>query len=200
MNYGLLLIPLLTAFTGWFVIRLVLWALFHPREPKKILGFTLQGVFPAQQENLATQAGKYASTAFSLDDIERKISDPKNFDNVKPIIESHIDDFLRNKLKEQMPMISMFIGDKTIQSLKTVFIQEIENLFPQVMQQFGGNLKKEFNLEEMVSSKIRAISAERLEEQLKASLSKQFNTVSLVGGLIGLLIGFVQLAIVFFLN
>jgi uncharacterized membrane protein YheB (UPF0754 family) len=200
MNYGLLLIPLLTAFTGWFVIRLVLWAIFHPREPKKILGLTLQGVFPAQQENLAIQAGKFASTAFSFDDLEKKISDPKNFDNVKPIIESHIDDFLRNKLKEQMPMISMFIGDKTIQSLKTVFIQEIENLFPQVMQQFGGNLKKELNIEELVSSKIRTISPARLEEQISGNLSKQFNRVSLVGGLIGLFIGLIQLAIIFLLN
>jgi hypothetical protein len=50
--------------------------------------------------------------------------------------------FLRIKLKDEMPMLSMFIGDKTITSLKKFFMQEIEILFPQVMKQFAANLEK----------------------------------------------------------
>ena len=112
------------------------------------------------------------------------------------MIETHIDDFLRNKLKEQMPMIGMFIGDKTINSLKTIFIQEIETLFPQVMQQFAGNLKNELNPEQMVVSKIASISPEQFETAVYQNISKEIRMASIFGAAIGLLIGIIQLTII----
>jgi uncharacterized membrane protein YheB (UPF0754 family) len=197
MNYWLILIPLLTAFTGWIVIRLTLKQLFRPLEPRKLIGFTRQGILPAQKQQIADKVGNWVATEFSnFDALEQKISDPKNFENVKPLIETHIDDFLRNKLKEQMPMISMFIGDKTITSLKTVFIQEIETLFPQVMQKFAGNLKNELNIEQMVSSKIAGISPERIENLFYSNMGKEIRVVSLFGAALGLIIGLLQLLII----
>jgi len=196
MNYWLLLIPLLSAFIGWITIRLSINLLFRPYNPKKIFGFSLQGIFPAQKIQIAGQAGKYVAQEFSLAGIEQKINDPKNFAAVKPMIETHIDDFLRNKLKEQMPMIGMFIGDKTINSLKTIFTQEIETLFPQVMQQFAGNLKNELNPEQMVVSKIASISPEQFETAVYQNISKEIRMASIFGAAIGLLIGIIQLTII----
>ena len=196
MNYYFLLIPLLTAFTGWAVIRLLIKMLFRPHHPQKIFGYTWQGMIPGQKLSMADKIGKYAAGEFSsFSAIEQNISDPKNFEKVKPLIESHIDDFLRNKLKEQMPMISMFIGDKTITTLKTVFIKEIEDLFPQVIQQFAGNVKNEMYVEKLVSSKIAALSALQIENLLYKNSRKEIRVASLVGAAIGLLIGLIQLSI-----
>ena len=114
-------------------------------------------------------------------------------DKIKPLIETHIDDFLRNKLKDQMPMISMFIGDKTINTLKTVFMKEIEDLFPQVMQQFAGDLKNDLNIEQMVVLKIKNIPPEKLESLLYQNLAKEFRLVSAGAVVIGLLIGFIAI-------
>lgn len=200
MNYWLVLIPLLSAFIGWITIRLAIKLLFRPHSPKKILGFSLQGILPAQKMEIARQAGNYVAKQFSLAGIEQKINDPKNFETVKPLIETHIDDFLRNKLKEQMPMISMFIGDKTINSLKTIFIQEIETLFPQVMQQFAGNLKNEFNPEQMVVSKITSLSPQQFETAFYQNMKKEMRVASLFGAAIGLLIGLIQLAIILLIH
>lgn len=200
MNYWLVLIPLLSAFIGWITVRLAIKLLFRPYTPKKILGFSLQGILPAQKMEIARQAGNYVAKQFSLAGIEQKINDPKNFEAVKPLIETHIDDFLRNKLKEQMPMISMFIGDKTINTLKTIFIQEIETLFPQVMQQFAGNLKNEFNPEQMVVSKITSLSPQQLETAFYHNMKKEMRVASLFGTAIGLLIGLLQLAIILLIH
>ena len=200
MNYWLVLIPLLSAFIGWITIRLAIKLLFRPYSAKKILGFSLQGILPAQKMEIARQAGNYVAKQFSLAGIEQKINDPKNFEAVKPLIETHIDDFLRNKLKEQMPMISMFIGDKTINTLKTIFIQEIETLFPQVMQQFAGNLKNEFNPEQMVVSKIASLSPQQLETAFYHNMKKEMRVASLFGAAIGLLIGLLQLAIILLIH
>jgi hypothetical protein len=36
----------------------------------------------------------------------------------------------------------MFIGDKTIEELKTVFMEELELLFPALMNSYSGNLNQ----------------------------------------------------------
>ncbi len=196
MNYSLILIPLLAAFTGWAVIRLIAKMLFRPLHPQKIAGYSWQGILPASKDQIADKIGKLAAAEFApFAAIEQKISDPQNFEKVKPLIETHIDDFLRNKLKEQMPMIGMFIGDKTINSLKTVFIKEIETLFPQVMQQFAGNLKNELNLQEMIYSRINAFSPEQIESLIYKNMIKEIRIASWLGAAIGLLIGMLQLSI-----
>ena len=46
ISWWLYSIPFISAFIHWLTIRMALKLLFHPRQPKRILGFTLQGVFP----------------------------------------------------------------------------------------------------------------------------------------------------------
>ena len=195
-NYWLFLIPLITALTGWLCIRLPFLILFRPARPLRILGFRIQGIIPANQEVIARQAGLFAAARMPFDALEAKINDPENFERVKPVIEVHIDDFLRNKLKEQMPMIAMFIGDKTITQLKTVFIQEIANLFPQVIGQFAGNLKTEFDVGALVARAIRDVDLTDLEQRLKEQAQRPLYLASMAGLLIGLVAGIVQMIII----
>ena len=171
--------------------------IFRPLEPQKVIGFTWQGILPAHKQQIALKIGQIAASEFaSFPGIEEKISDPGNMEKIKPLIETHIDDFLRNKLKEQMPMVGMFIGDKTINTLKVVFMQEIESLFPQVMQQFAGELKNDLNIEQMVVSKIAGISSAQIESLLYKKLGTQFRAAAMIGAVTGLLIGLIQLAII----
>src|SRR5688572_16796766 len=136
MEYLIFISPFICALAGWCVhtiaVRIVLFS-------------------NRNRWRMAQQLGRMAATGFANLDLEQKIGDPANFKKLVPFIENHVDDFLRNKLKEQMPMISMFIGDKTITTLKTVFMQELENLFPQVMKQFASNMKNDPGIEQMVT-------------------------------------------------
>jgi uncharacterized membrane protein YheB (UPF0754 family) len=175
MNYWLLLIPVVSAIVGWIGS----W----------IAGNILaKKIIPARQQELAAAIGKKASAAFSLADIEKKINDPENIKKVMPVVESHVDDFLRNKLKEKMPMIGMLIGDKTINSLKEVFLKEIEDMFPQVMNKFTGNLQQEFDIQTLVIARINAISPDELQKMISPVL----RYFCLSGAFIGLIIGLVD--------
>lgn len=170
--------------------------LFHPREPKKILGVTFHGIFPKRQQQFAEKLGKLVSKEFlSFDDIEEKVSNPENLKKIMPMIENHIDDFLRNRLGKEMPVISMFIGDKTVSMLKESFMKEIELLFPQVMKQYAVNLKGELDLEQIVIKKVASFSSDKLEEVLYQIMSKEFRFVEIIGAVIGFIIGVVQVII-----
>jgi uncharacterized membrane protein YheB (UPF0754 family) len=200
MNYWLLTIPFISAFIGWITNWVAIKMLFHPREPKKILGISFQGIFPKRQKQFAEKLGKLVSNELlSFTDIEQKISDPQNLQKVMPMIENHVDDFLRTRLSDEMPVISMFIGDKTITKLKTAFMKEIETLFPVVMKQFAGNLKTELDIEQIVIKKVSAFSSDKLEEILYQIMSKEFRFVEIIGAAIGFLIGAFQVVLTEFI-
>jgi len=187
-------IPFISAFIHWLTIWMALKLLFHPRQPKKILGFTLQGVFPKKQRQIAESLGKIVGQELlSFGDIEQTITNPENVRKILPLAEEHIDNFLRNKLKESMPMIAMFIGDKTINQLKAVFMQELEELFPVIMKNYVANLRNDLDLERIVVDKIAGFSNDRLEAMLNQFLTKEFRFVEVIGPALGFLIGLLQI-------
>lgn len=196
MNYWLILIPVISAFIGWVTNWVAIKMLFHPREPRKFFGITFQGIFPKRQQVFAEKLGKLVSDEFlSFSDIEGKISNPENLQKIMPHIESHVDDFLRNRLKDEMPVISMFIGDKTIGNLKAMFMKEIEMLLPVVMKKYAANLKDDLDLEQIVIKKVAAFSSDKLEQVLYQIMSKEFRFVEIIGAVIGFIIGALQILI-----
>jgi uncharacterized membrane protein YheB (UPF0754 family) len=112
-----------------------------------------------------------------------------------PLVETHIDNFLRNKLAAEMPIISMFIGDKTIEQLKSVFMKELEGLFPVLMTSYMEKLKHELDLEAIVTEKVSNFSSDKLEEILQSIMSKEFKFIEIIGAVLGFLIGIIQLFI-----
>ncbi len=196
MNYWLLLIPVISAFIGWFTNWVAVKMLFHPKNPVKVLGYTVQGIFPKRQEQFAQKLGKLVSEELlSFSDIEQKIINPENLKKVLPQLETHIDHFLRVKLADSMPVISMFIGDKTIDKLKTVFLEELEILFPKLMTDYAATLKNQLDLEQIVTEKVKAFSSDKLEDILYQVMAKEFRFVEIIGGVLGFLIGLLQIVI-----
>ena len=187
-------IPFISAFIHWLTIWMALKLLFHPHEPKKFLGMTLQGVFPKRKKQIANSLGRIVGQELlSFTDIEKTITDPANIHKILPLVDNHIDDFLHHKLKKTMPVISMFISEKTILELKTVFMQELEALFPIIMKNYIGNVKHELDLEKIVAEKIAGFSSDRLEQMLNQILTKEFRFVEVIGAALGFLIGLLQI-------
>lgn len=189
----LYLIPVISAFIGWFTNWIAIKMLFHPKNPIKILGITFIGIFPKRQAQFAEKLGKLVSAELlSFDDIESKITNTDNIDQLMPQIDAHIDHFLRFKLADQMPVISMFIGDKTIQQMKSVFMTELKEIFPSIMKSYMGNLKKDLDLEKIVIEKVKGFSSDKLEQILNDIMSKEFRFVEIIGGVLGFIIGIIQ--------
>ena len=196
MNYWLLIIPVISAFIGWITNWVAIKMLFHPRNPINVLGIKVQGIFPKRQQQFAEKLGRLVSNELlSFSDIEEKINKPENLQKILPQVETHIDHFLRVKLGESMPMISMFIGDKTIDKLKGIFMEELEILFPKMMKEYSASLKNQLDLEQIVTDKVKAFPSDKLEDILYQVMAKEFRFVELLGAVLGFLIGILQVAI-----
>ncbi len=190
----LYLIPFISAFIGWFTNWIAIKMLFHPKNPIKILGITIQGIFPKRQQQFAQKLGVLVATELlHFDDIASKLKDPKQLETVTPYIEEHIDTFLRVKLQEKLPVVSMFIGDSTIGKLKEGMMEEINGLLPEVIGKYADNLSQKMDIEKMVTEKVANFSSDKLEEILTAIMSKEFRFVEIIGGVLGFLIGVIQI-------
>ncbi|HMI79461.1 MAG TPA: hypothetical protein VK484_11755 [Ferruginibacter sp.] len=179
----------LFSFTGWLTTWLIIKLLFHPRKQVNILGLQLQGILPKNQQAIAEKLGSLVNKEFTFSSLQEKVTDPRSFEKLKPEIEKHIDIFLREKLKDSFPMLSMFIGDKTINQLKAAFLMELETLFPILMKSYMGNLEQEIDLGKTITDKVAGFSMEKLEDILEQFTKKQFRYLQLTSALIGLIIG-----------
>jgi len=182
MNYWLLLIPFIGAVVGWIIHSIAVSIFFRS--------------LPKRQAALAQKIGLFAGQQLiSFDGIQEKITNPENLSKILPLIEEHMDDFLHNRLKEQLPMISMFIGNKTIDSLKKVFMQEIEALLPKVLSNYTNDLKSTLNIEKIVTEKIATYPAAKIEETLKKEMAKELQSLKLLGAICGFIIGVIQIVL-----
>ena len=187
---------LLSGFTGWFVIWITIKLLFRPHKPIKIAGFKIQGILPANQQNIAENTGRLVSTQlFSFEALQEKVTSPENFNKLKPEIEKHIDSFLRERLKDTFPMLSMLIGDKTINQLKTAFLLELETLFPVIIKNYLAQVEKDIDIEKQVSEKIAGFSISKTENLIYQSAKTQLIKLQLFGFFIGLLTGLLHIFI-----
>ena len=184
---------ILSTFTGWVTTWIAIKMLFHPRKPVKFLGITIQGIFPKNQRQIAEKLGQVVGKELlSFEEIEQKVTNPDNLQKLRPDIEAHVDNFLRNRLKEIFPMLAMFIGDKTINQLKDAFLIELENLFPVLMKNYMNKLQHDLDLEKIVTEKVANFSSEKLENILNQITKKEFKFLELIGGIFGFLIGLIQ--------
>ena len=181
MNPWLFLIPIISVILGW-CLNWVAIQIF------------LKKLLPSKQPEIAAKIGSAAGTGlFSLTDLDEKINDGEALKKIMPAIEKHIDEFLRHKLGKAMPMISMFIGDKTINQLKEIFIKELEEIFPTIIKSYVVNLQENIDMKKIVKEKIASIPPAKLEAEIRKAIPGELKLFKVYGAVAGLVIGLINL-------
>jgi uncharacterized membrane protein YheB (UPF0754 family) len=188
--------PFIAAFTGWFTTWIAIYMLFHPRNPKRFLGITIQGIFPKRQRQVAEKLGSVvAKELIHFDEIAVLLKDPSQLQQLTPTIEKHLDNFLQVKLKEKLPVISMFVGSGTLDKIKEGMLEEISLLLPEIISQYTDSLSQKVDIEKMVTDKVSNFSSDKLEEILESVMKKEFQFIEIIGGVLGFVIGLIQMVL-----
>lgn len=124
------LIPILTGLFGWMLIWLLAKSLFFPTKAIQIGGFSWES-------NLSRIINQFPIELL----IPKEADQEASFKAMQPLIEEKLDFFFNHTIKDKLPMMSMFIGDKTVAQLKSVFLEELATIFPQIVGQFAQNTK-----------------------------------------------------------
>jgi uncharacterized membrane protein YheB (UPF0754 family) len=196
MTIWLFVFPIIAAFIGWLIHWAAFKMLFRPVQTRRIMGIGIQGLVPSQQHNIGEKLGKIANEQFlTAGDIGERISNPDLLKKILPTVEVHIDEFLRTRLGKTFPMLSMFIGEKTIGSLKAAFMDELQTLFPVLMKQYAEQMIGELNIEHWVAGKVNSIASNRLESMILDVFPTAGRNFMRLGALTGFIVGLIQVAI-----
>ncbi len=189
-------LPIIAALTGWITNYIAIKMLFHPRKKVKVLFFELQGIFPKRQKALAERLGKIvAEELFSVEEVKKSLQDPEGFQEVNQIIDERIEHFLDQKLIESMPMLAMFMNDELKATIKDTLRTEVQMMLPELIDHFAQKIEREVDVEKTVYSKVAAFSSDKLESILYAIMSKEFRFIEILGGILGFIIGLIQIAL-----
>ena len=169
------LIPILTGIFGWLLIWILAKSLFFPTKAIKIGGFTWESQLTPLLHQLPIELIMPSSDNSDL-----------SFKAMQPLIVEKLDFFFNHTIKVKLPMMSMFIGEKTVAQLKSVFLEELASIFPQLIEQFAKNAKK--GISNTLATKLSDILAPIIMKAIKPLQWLAFVLGLAWGGLIVLLL------------
>jgi len=197
MHPSLLFIPIIPAITCWLLIKFFTRYLFRPLQPIRIAGISFWGIIPRNREVIVKFLSQAICNQLLNSAILRdQLSDSDTLQKAMPVIEAHIDNFLNVKLKEAIPVISMFVGDRIMKQLKDLFITELRELFPSIMSQFISGLSQSKKLEHEIVVKLNGIQIETIENRFYETFKQDLKRTELIFALIGFGAGILQLLII----
>ena len=173
----IILLPLLVACFGWLISWGFIKIIFFPHQSIRLGGRQWQSLF-------SKKAGQ-----ISMSQLLPELTQGDSFQKILPFVDAKLDDFFKERLVQKMPIISMFIGDKTIAQLKEVFLEELHQIFPALLSEFTQSTATTFllNLEVKWSKK--------LETYLLKATQKLRIAAFFFGFIWGLIINFILTAI-----
>jgi uncharacterized membrane protein YheB (UPF0754 family) len=87
----------------------------------------------------------------------------------------------------------MFIGNDKIEKIKGSISDELRASLPIMIENVSIEMQKDLDIEKIVTDKVSAFSSDKLEEILNAIMKKEFVFVEIIGGVLGFLIGILQI-------
>lgn len=193
MSGWIWLTPLVGGLIGWLTNFLAIKMLFHPRQPRVIMGFLLQGVIPKRQRDLALKIGEVVEEELlHTEDILSAINTEELRAHLATVIEDRIDRFLREKLFRGDFLYTKVLSREAVQRLKRALIAELVSLFPLEVEATLKQFVEKVNIRKIVADRVEQFDFDRLESLVYRVARAELFWVEISGGVLGFLIGLLQ--------
>jgi len=193
---SIILIPTIAALIGWITNFIAIRMLFRPRTPINLGVCTLHGLVPKRQAEIARSIGDVvARDLISHDDITSVLKLPETKGKISSEIEQEIDGFIRG-FAEQNPMVGMFLQGEALTKVRSALITQLEERTPRLIEHVITAVEDKVDFQKIVESKVATLELDRLEELINRVASRELRTIELLGGVLGFLVGILQLLVI----
>jgi uncharacterized membrane protein YheB (UPF0754 family) len=193
---SIILIPTIAALIGWITNFIAIRMLFRPRTPINLGVCTLHGLVPKRQAEIARSIGDVvARDLISHDDITSVLKLPETKGKISSEIEQEIDGFIRG-FAEQNPMVGMFLQGEALLKVRSALINQLEERTPRLIEHVITAVEDKVDFQKIVETKVATLELDRLEELINRVASRELRTIELLGGVLGFLVGILQLLVI----
>lgn len=189
------LTPVIAALIGYVTNYIAVVMLFRPHRPVRLLGLPLQGLVPRRQKEIAQSLGAMIERdLFSHADIQRALQSVETSEEAASFLNEQVDSFLQ-KLSAQNPMIGMFVQGPLLEQVKATLREQMAERFPQFMQRIVEKVEHKLDISEIVRTKVEGFDLTKLESIIHEVSSRELKTIEVLGGVLGFIVGLVQVAL-----
>lgn len=186
-----LLLPLVGALIGYGTNRLAVGMIFRPIEPRRILGFTFQGLVGRRQPELARSIGNVVGDhLLQPEDLEGVLETI----DLEPMVEQAFAAGLEPKLAEfrRMPLVGALLTDERVGDLRAQAVKGVMEQREVLVAGFQQALDEGLDVHRIVEEKVASFPIARLEELIVEVAAKELRAIEVLGGVLGGLIGLIQ--------
>lgn len=197
---SLLCIPLVSALIGYVTNYIAVWMLFRPHSPCRVLGLTLHGLVPRRQREIARSLGTMIERdLFSHEDIQEALQGAETSEAATVFLNEQIDIFAQ-KLAVQNPMLGAFLQGALLAQVKATLLAQMSERFPHFIERVVKQAEHRLDISAIVQSKIEKFDLTKLESMIYEVSARELKTIEVLGGVLGFIVGLVQVGVMVLLG
>jgi uncharacterized membrane protein YheB (UPF0754 family) len=176
-------------FTDWLAIKLI----FVPREPIRLWNVTVQGKFQRRRAEVAQQYGELiAREVLTVENLMATILCGPRSDRLLAMVQRTVEKVVDEQTSAAKPMVVMTIGTTRLAEMKqAAAVRAVERL-PDTIRQAEDYLTKAMDVAKMVEGRMLKLTPIEYEGLLRPAFRQDEWKLIAVGGIIGFLVGELQ--------
>jgi uncharacterized membrane protein YheB (UPF0754 family) len=104
-------------------------------------------------------------------------------------------DAFAQKIGSQNPMVGMFLQGPLLDQIKQTLAGQMAERFPEFMERVVTRVEHRLDVSEIVARKIEGFDLSKLESLIYEISARELRTIEILGGVLGFLVGLVQVGI-----
>lgn len=188
-------IPAIGGLIGWSTNWLAVKMIFRPIRPVRVLGFRIQGLVGRRQQDLAKAIGRVVGNHL----VEHK-DVVKSLEKVDfaGLLGNVLDRGLGPKIQElrSLPLIGGFLTEERVGDIRRSIIASVLQHKDAVLEQLERGIESGLDVPDLVERKVGAFAVEKLETLILEVASRELRAIEILGGVLGILIGLLQVGFV----
>jgi len=190
----IVLIPIISGLIGWFTNYIAIKSLFRPYTQRSILGFKFQGLIPKRQKIISERISKIiVDYLISNQDIILKFDDKVQLERIK----NRLVPILFSKIMDNVPVMFKGMAEPLI---KKVLEKEGSSMIKELGTELNNHMFENIDIKKIIAKRLMDYDTKNLEKIMQNIAKEEFKHIELLGGLIGFILGVLQVFLFLFLN
>lgn len=191
------LIPVTGAFIGWVTNLIAVKAIFKPYQPVKIPGlpWVIQGVVPKRRAELARSIGEVVEQELlKVEDLIDQMKSPEVLNKIITTANESIHKMIVDKIPIWVPTT---VRTVILEMMGDLLQKQMPQVIGQIIDQAGSSVIQKVKLAQLVEDRLNAYDVSHLEKIILTVASRELKHIEIIGGVIGFIIGLIQVSLVY---
>lgn len=198
--WSIILIPCLSGLIGWGTNLLAITMLFRPRRARRLLFLRVHGLLPRRQPEIAHSIAEIVSgELLSQKDVAAFLKESAASKHLADIILDRLDKRLGEMLGKIVPLFAVLSSDMR-GKLREALSEVLEPVLARFLDTAAENFEDLVDFHQIVEDKVNGFDLGTLENLVHRVAHNELRAIEILGGVIGFLIGCVQILVLWLLN